>query len=211
MSAQPVAVAGLQGVVNRLLRLDGELTEGVAELEGSVLEVRVQGFDWCFQLHAIRAGVEVVPVGGGGERFTVEPDLVITGPPLTLLRLLGSLESVDGVLPPDVSISGDLHLLEKLGRLARRADIDWEEPLSKLLGDSVTHEVGRGVRGFLSWARKASETFAFDMGEYLREERHLSPTKLEVDEFAVHVDMARDDVERLEVRISRLAGRLREL
>jgi ubiquinone biosynthesis protein UbiJ len=210
MSAQPAGVAGLQGVVNRLLRLDAELAEGVAALEGSVLEVRVRGFDWCFQLHATRAGVEVVPVGGAGERITVEPDLVISGPPFTLLRLLSSLESVDGVLPPDVSISGDLHLVEKLGRLARRADIDWEEPLSKLLGDSVTHEVGRGARGLLSWARKASETFVLDMGEYLREERRLSPTKLEVDEFALHVDMARDDVERLEVRIVRLAGRLRE-
>jgi ubiquinone biosynthesis protein UbiJ len=211
VSTPAAAVAGLQSAVNRLLRLDPELAEGVAELEGSLLEVHIQGLDWRLQLHASRAGVEVVPVGAGEKPTTLEPDLLISGPPFTLLRLLASLESIDGVLPSDVSISGDLHLVEKLGRLAKRTDIDWEEPLSKLLGDSLTHEVGRGVRGLFSWLSKASETFAVDLGEYLREERRLSPTKLEIDDFAARVDMARDDIERLEVRISRLTGRMREL
>lgn len=211
MSVPPAAPAGLEAVVNRLLRLDPELAEGVAELEGSVVEVHIRGIDWRIQLHPSRAGIALVPVDRGAQSTAVTPDLAISGPPFTLLRLLGSLESVDGVLPPDVSISGDLHLIEKLGRLVKRADVDWEEPLSKLLGDSVTHEIGRGVRGFVSWARTASETFACDVGEYLREERRLSPTKLEVDDFAALVDRARDDVERLEVRIARLAGRVREL
>jgi ubiquinone biosynthesis protein UbiJ len=94
--------------------------------------------------------------------------------------------------------------------LAKRANIDWEEPLSKLFGDSVAHEVGRGVRGLVSWARVASETFSSDLGEYLREERRLTPTQLEVDDFTAHVDRVRDDVERLELRIARLDRRARE-
>jgi ubiquinone biosynthesis protein UbiJ len=136
--------------------------------------------------------------------------VTISGPPFTLLRLLGSLDSVDGVLPPDVSVSGELQLVQKLTGLAKRANIDWEEPLSKLFGDSVAHEVGRGVRGLVSWARVASETFSSDLGEYLREERRLTPTQLEVDDFTAHVDRVRDDVERLELRIARLDRRARE-
>lgn len=211
MSTPAPVVAALERVVNRLLRLDAELAEGVAELEGSVLEVHIRGLDWCLQLRASPAGVDVVSAGAGERQVGIEPDLLISGPPFTLLRLLASLDSVDGVLPPDVSIRGDLQLVEKLGRLARRTDIDWEEPLSKLLGDSLTHEVGRGVRGLFSWARDASETVAVDLGEYLREERRLSPTQLEIDDFATHVDMTRDDIERLEVRVSRLVERMREL
>jgi ubiquinone biosynthesis protein UbiJ len=100
-------------------------------------------------------------------------------------------------------------LVQKLTGLAKRANIDWEEPLSRLLGDSVAHEIGRGVRGFVSWANAAGGTFACDVGEYLREERRLSPTRLEVDDFASDVDQARDDVERLAVRIARLMSRVR--
>ena len=57
MTVQSVAVAGLQTVVNHLLELDPELAEGLAELEGSVLEVHVQGIDKRFQLHPSATGV----------------------------------------------------------------------------------------------------------------------------------------------------------
>jgi ubiquinone biosynthesis protein UbiJ len=212
MKAQSVVVSGLQRIVNNILDLDPELAEGVAELDGSVLEIHIQGIDQRFQLHPSVSGVSVVAVDGTHQHQpAASPDVTISGPPFTLLRLLGSLESVDGVLPPDVSISGELQLVQKLTRLAQRADIDWEEPLSKLFGDSVAYELGRGIRGFVSWASAARETVACDIGEYLREERRLSPTRIEADEFAACVDQARDDVERLEIRIARLATRAREL
>ena len=207
MTAQSVAIAGLQAIVNQVLALDPELAESLAELEGTVLEAHVQGVDKRFQLHPSATGVGVVLVDGDGQQSAVVADVTISGPPFTLLRLLGSLESVDGVLPPDVSVSGELQLVQRLTRLVKRANIDWEEPLSKLFGDSVAHEIGRGVHGFVSWARAASETFSSDVGEYLREERRLAPTRLEVDDFATHVDQVRDDVERLEVRVTRLNRR----
>ncbi len=210
MTVQSVAVAGLQTIVNRVLELDPELAEGLAELEGAVFEVHVLGVDKRFQLHPSAMGVDVVLVDSDGQQSAAVPEVTISGPPFTLLRLLGSLESVDGVLPPDVSVSGELQLVQKLARLAKRANIDWEEPLSKLFGDSVAHEIGRGVRGFVSWARAASETFSSDVGEYLREERRLTPTRLEVDDFATHVDRVRDDVERLGVRVARLTSRALE-
>lgn len=210
MTVQSVAVAGLQAVVNRVLELDPELAEGLAELEGSVLEAHVQGIDKRFQLHPSATGFGIVLVEGDRQQSAVVPDVIISGPPFTLLRLLGSLESVDGVLPPDVSVSGELQLVQKLARLAKRANVDWEEPLSRLFGDSAAHEIGRGVRGFISWARAATETFSSDLGEYLREERRLAPTRLEVDDFATHVDQVRDDVERIEIRIARFASRARE-
>ena len=207
MTVQSVTVVGLQAIVNQVLELDPELAEGLAELQGSVLEAHVQGVDKRFQLRPSATGVGVVLVDGDGQQSAVVPDVTISGPPFTLLRLLGSLGSVDGVLPPDVSVSGELQLVQKLTRLAKRANIDWEEPLSKLFGDSVAHEIGRGVRGFVSWAHAASETFSSDMGEYLREERRLAPTRLEVDDFATGVDQTRDHVERLEVRVARLTSR----
>lgn len=206
MSVGRVTVAGIQAAVNRLLALDPEFAEGVAEFEGTVLEIHLQGVDQRIQLYPSAAGISVVSVDGE-RREGVVPDVTISGPPFTLLRLLGSLESVDGVLPPDVTISGELQLVQRLTRLAKRARFDWEEPLSKLLGDPVAHELGRGIRGLVAQVRIAADTLTWDVGEYLREERRLVPTRLEVDDFAAGVDTTRDDVERLEVRIARLAGR----
>lgn len=206
MSAGSVAASGLQAAVNRLLELDPELAEGVVGFEGTVLEIHIQGVDQRFQLHPSASGIGVVSVDEE-RQARVTPDVTISGPPFTLLRLLGSLESVDGVLPPEVSISGELQLVQRLTQLAKRARFDWEEPLSKLFGDAVAHELGRGVRGFVAQLRIAADTLTCDVGEYLREERRLSPTRLEVDDFAAGVDTTRDDVERLEIRIARLVGR----
>lgn len=206
MSARSVAATGLQAAVNRLLALDPELAEGVAGFEGTVLEIHVQGLDQRFQLHPSASGIGVVSVDDE-QQSRVAPDVTVSGPPFTLLRLLGSLESVDGVLPPDVSISGELQLVQRLTRLAKRTRFDWEEPLSKLFGDSVAHELGRGMRDLVAQVGVAADTLACDVGEYLREERRLSPTRLEIDDFAAGVDTTRDDVERLAIRIARLAGR----
>jgi ubiquinone biosynthesis protein UbiJ len=206
MSARNVAAMGIQQAVNRLLALDPEFAEGVAEFEGTVLEIHVQGLDERLQLHASASGIGVIPVSDD-QQTGVVADVVISGPPFTLLRLAASLDSVDGVLPPDVSISGELQLVQRLTLLAKRARFDWEEPLSNVLGDSLAHELGRGMRAFATQLGAAAGTLVGDVGEYLREERRVCPTRLEVDDFSAGVDTTRDDVERLEVRIARLAGR----
>ena len=64
MSAQSALAAGLQAAVKNFLELDPELAEGIAELDGAVLEVHVQGVDRRFQLQATTTGVTVVPVDG---------------------------------------------------------------------------------------------------------------------------------------------------
>lgn len=207
MSAPPLAAAGLETLVNRLLTLDADLAEGVAELDGCVLDVRLQGFDWGFRIVASSSRVRVAALDNAAEPDAGAPDVIVRAPPFTLLRLIASAQSIDGVLPPEVSISGDLKLVEKLSSLARRAYVDWEEPLAKVLGDSLGHEVARGLRGFASWTRTACETLVLDTGEYVREERRLTPTRIEVADFANDVEVLRDDVERLDVRVARLFGR----
>lgn len=218
MSTPPMAAAGLEAIANRLLALDADLAEGIEELSGRVLEVHVEGVDWRFQLHAKGARIGVVALEDCGDSGDLgdprDPgaataDVVVRGPPFSLLRLCASAESIDGVLPADVSISGDVELVEKLSSLARRANVDWEEPLAKVLGDALGHEVARGLRGFASWARTATETIALDIGEYVREERRATPSRLEVEDLANDIEVLRDDVERLEARIARVAGHKR--
>ena len=110
MSTRPTAAAGIEAAVNRVLALDPELFEAVAELEGSVFEIHIRGVETRVQLHPSASGIGVVTVGGD-EQTPVAPDVTVSGPPFTLLRLLGSLESVNGVLPPEVSITGELALV----------------------------------------------------------------------------------------------------
>ena len=207
MKAEALLVAAFQNSVNRCLRLDPELEEGVAELDGTVVEIHVTGLERRFQLRPGRMGIVIAPVADDERQTTPNADVIISGAPFTLARYLVSLESTQGVLPDGVTVSGELALIQRLRDLLRRAELDWEEPLSNLVGDSLAHEIGRAARGVLGWAREAGDTLLRDVGEYMREERRVAPTALEMGDFCDLVDGLRDDVERLEKRVARLSDR----
>ena len=86
-------------------------------------------------------------------------------------------------------------------------DIDWEEHLSRLVGDVVAHEVGGAARAARAFGRRAGRTAEQNLREYLQEEARLLPTRYELKELLDAVDVLRDDVERLAARVERLRRR----
>lgn len=56
-------------------------------------------------------------------------------------------------------VEGDLVLVNQVQDILSELDIDWEEPLSRISGDVVAHEVGRFANDAGEWVKKASEFF----------------------------------------------------
>ena len=83
---------------------------------------------------------------------------------------------------------------------------DWEEELSRLVGDVAAHRLGSVARGLADWGLKAADTLALDAGEFLTEESRQIPTRYELEEFLDAVDTMRNDVDRLEARLDRLVA-----
>lgn len=212
MNGAGATARAAQAVVNRCLGLDPELEREVAELAGAVLEIHVRGLEARFRVTPGRDGVRIEAHRGGPHADPSLPaaDVTVSGAPFSLARFFTGLDAEQAAVPADVAVSGDPRLMQRLRGLARRAWIDWEEPLSGLLGDAAAHEAGRGVRGLARWGRAAAHTLLEDIGEYLREERRATPARTEVGIFVGRVDDLRDDVERLEKRIARLERRIGE-
>ncbi|MBS1235220.1 MAG: sterol-binding protein, partial [Proteobacteria bacterium] len=108
----------------------------------------------------------------------------------------------------ELDIEGDAALGQRLQRIFRNLDLDWEEPLARLFGDPLGHEIGRAARAAFNWHRQALKTFGLNTAEYLQEELRLLPVRYEVDAFLNGVDGARADVDRLAARIQRLKDKL---
>jgi ubiquinone biosynthesis protein UbiJ len=67
------------------------------------------------------------------------------------------------------------------------------------------HQIGRLARMAFGWTRRAATTTAENIAEYLGHERqHLVPRN-EGEQFLRGVDAVREDVDRLEARISLLS------
>lgn len=202
MNIAPIALTGLEAVVNRYLALDPSLMAQLELLQGSVIALDIQGFGLTFYLKPEAGRLRVL------FEYASEPDCRIKGTPISLARMSDFEQRAGQLFTGEVEISGDTELAQRLGKILNAMDIDWEEQLSHYTGDIIAHQTGNLLRQAANWKTHASDTLAKDLQEYLQEELRLLPVKAELDLFLSDVDDLRDHSERLQARLARLKNRL---
>ena len=193
MATAAFIAAGLETALNRYLRLDPEALPRLAELEGAVIAIEPEGFGMTLYLLPGSQGIRVADHCEG------EPTVRIRGALPALIRQWRG-QAVSG----EISVEGDSAVGRQFQTLLTRLDIDWEEHLSKMLGDALAHQAGALWRGFQDWRQRAATTLLRDSGEYLQQELRALPPRPAVDAFLSAVDMLREDADRLEARMARL-------
>ena len=140
------------------------------------------------------------------ERRESPADARLAGTPLSLLALAGP-EAEGRLRSGKVRSEGDAEIAQAFRELLDHTRPDLEEELAQVLGDVAARRVANLARGVLDFGRRATDSLATSAAEYLQEEGRDVPVRLEVEEFLRDVDRLRDDVERLEARLARLAPR----
>ncbi|GJM09928.1 MAG: sterol-binding protein [Lysobacteraceae bacterium] len=193
----PLARALAAGL-DRVLALDSAAEEALKPLDGRVMQVNLTGPDWVVWLRVEDGRVVVL------DQHADTADTTITGSPLALfgMALPGSETRTGG----NVRIEGDAETARQLNRLFKQLDPDWDEALASTFGDVLGHQLGRALRGGFSLAKRVANTLGQNASEYLREEVRVLITQVEMDEFIDEVEDLRDDIDRLEARLDRLAS-----
>lgn len=192
----------IEAGLNRILALDPDTPQRIGPLEGHRIDVALSEPDLHFRLHIREGAARLAPIENDAEAADARVEATAAG----LLALAAS----GGERGRGVRFEGDIAVVQSLRQFVAGLDIDFEEQLSRLTGDVIAHEVGRGVRGGHRWLRHAGATFLANLGEYLTEERGLIPPEAELAAFVDDVDRLRADADRLEARVRRLARRLDE-
>lgn len=201
MDSPLILSAAIEAALNAYLDLDPDSKTRLAGLQGKIIQLEIKGLGLSLYLVPAAAGLQVLG------RCEEPPDTVIRGTVAALTKLsLG--EGAREMRAGDVEIEGDTHTGQAMRELLGRVDIDWEELLSKVVGDYAAHNIARGVRGSAEWTRRAGESLRLDTTEYLQEEARYLPSRAEVDYFLDETDRLRSDLDRLEARIKRLRGTL---
>jgi ubiquinone biosynthesis protein UbiJ len=104
----------------------------------------------------------------------------------------------------EIQMEGDMELAHEISFLARHLTWDYEEDLSRVIGDIAAHRVAEGARGLARWTREAGVRTAQGAAEYWTEESPLIASRVKVEGFVREVSELRDAVERLDKRIERL-------
>ncbi|WP_022954488.1 ubiquinone biosynthesis accessory factor UbiJ [Leucothrix mucor] len=195
----PVSILALIEIaLNAYLRLDGEALTNCASLEGKIIALNLKGP--ALTLYFLPSTQDIQVLG----EYVGEPDATIRGSVAGLMRLGASNDSVSTLLETDVEILGDLRSAEAFSKILSDASIDWEEILSKWVGDAAAFQVGSAVRSLNGWLKDSSESMKLNTAEYLSEESRVLPAEAEVREYMDKVDEVRMAVDRLSARISAL-------
>lgn len=189
------ALAGLEQVLNAALALDPETNAKLAGLHGRTLGLELRGFG--LRLFFVPTPGRLLVQG----QLEGPPDALFIGSPVALASIGLGENKVGELFSGRVEIQGDVGLAQRFGRILGQIDIDWEEQLSRLIGDVAAHETGKAVRKASRWFGESRQSLEASLSEYMQEEARLLPHPWEVAEFNQGVDELRDGVERLLARI----------
>ena len=103
-------------------------------------------------------------------------------------------------------ISGSAEFADALGFVLRNLRWDFEEDLSKLVGDIAAHRIAELLKSFGAWQAQAAQNLAENLAEYLTEEQPMVVNRRTLDTFFDAVNQLGDDLRQLESRIQRLGA-----
>lgn len=191
----------LESAINQFLRLDPDTIKKLAALSDKIIAVQIT--DW-------RITLIILPQHDGitlSDDDKLIPDATIKGNLFDLCKVGLAKGSSEAVFEHRVEIFGDIETGEKIRDLLRDMDIDWEEHLSKIVGDSLAHQLMRGARKFADIGKEFVAGIRENLREFLQEESSLAPKPEQLEHFFQQIGQLRNDCDRLEARINRLIER----
>ena len=192
-----VTAASLETALNLVLRLDPEILPRLGTLSGHVIAIEPSGMAMTFYLLPKPGGIQVM------DRCETEPSVRIRATPAALFRQWRGRRARGG----EIVIEGDVGVGREFQTILARLDIDWEEQLSRVVGDVVARRLGGLWEGLRAWSGRTGDVLLRDGGEYLQQELHLLPPRQAIEQFLHAVDLLREDVDRLAARVERLRRR----
>lgn len=181
--------------LTRVLSRDRTAREQLQALSGRSLVIHVRELDLTLVLRPHANGVRV------DDEPAPDADVHLSGGLRDFARnLFGGGEMLGG----GIRVEGDVGLAQSFARMLKRADFDFEDWLAARIGDVPTELASRFARGAVGMLRRAADTLALDMAEYLREETRDLVHRDEVASFTAEVDRLRAESDRLAARVRRV-------
>ncbi len=201
MPATPVWLAAVESLLNRGIDESIRAAAAASRLNQTSLALELGGLARIRM--AVCAGHLVIASDG-----SLGADAVITGSPLGILDLIARhRHGASGAIGTQrLKITGDAEIVARYRDLIELARPDWEEEVSRLVGDLPARRISIAVQSALSWARKFARTASQNVSEFLQEESRDLVSKPEIEEFLLQVDELRETADRVEARLARLEG-----
>jgi ubiquinone biosynthesis accessory factor UbiJ len=212
-SARPITSAAICHGINHVLAGEPWASAELAKHAGKAIALEMPFGRFAVKitnsglLEAVRHADRTSELSDGETASPIRTALILTISSQALSTLLTSSGPIRENAFKSVTIAGDADLAQLLGRLAGQLRWEYEEDLSKIIGDAPAHFAVAQGKKIASAGRAAGLDLLENAVEYLSEEKQVL---LNQRDFAIHKNQLmelRDSVERLDKRIALLQQR----
>jgi ubiquinone biosynthesis protein UbiJ len=193
--------SAVEKTLNGYLNLDPELPSLMEPLQGKTLKVIVE--DWGLTLF-------LAPHAKGFRIYlkaNMEACVSLSGRLAELLEFALSKHPQALVSSGKIKQSGDIHILQAYQKFIEQSEIDWEGLLAKVIGGPAAFELCKAAKKARAWQMENVSSTRQDLSEYLQEECRLLPGREEIEDHIEDIAKLREDVDRLEARLSGLSSK----
>ena len=195
MSGDPL-LAPLRNLLNRQIERSTPARQEARALEDRTLAVRLRNTALTLYLTVRDGQLELQ------RDYGADPDVILDTTPLGLAELTRGDASGGRI-----EMSGDPVIAQHFQGLLRHTRPDWEEELSRIVGDVAAHQFGNIVRSVVAFGQRATGSVSRSAAEFIQEERRDVPAPSELSEFGERVASIAEKVESLTRRVEKLMSR----
>ncbi|CAA6806051.1 MAG: Sterol-binding domain protein [uncultured Thiotrichaceae bacterium] len=204
MKLSPILLSSIELAIQQWIKLDPASGKSLAALGDHVICLHITGLDLFLYFLPTHDGMMVM-----GDYAEVA-DATIHVSAMNLIRLGLSADSGAVILETDTRIEGNIGLATQFSAILKNANIDWEEVLSKYVGDIIAHQSANITQTTVGWIKESAQAMNLNISEYFTEESKLSVSESEVNHYLNQVDILRNDADRLNARVNRLQQQLKK-
>ena len=188
----------LSKAINTYLGLDPESKHRLHDLKGKAITIELKPFQFIFQCVFTGHGISLHT----GEH--AEAEATLRGTPLQLAGAMLAKENRQHFFADDLIMEGNADIGLQVVDLFDRLQIDWEEYVAQIVGDTPAYHVSRFVRNLGNWLQQSETSLTDNISEYMQEETQWLPSREALQDFFDDIDAIRSDIDRAEAKIQQL-------
>lgn len=194
-----ILLSAQEAILNRYLNLDPESKERWRHLSGRVIKIEWTPltYFWLFKSDLIYLNKD----------YSGPVDLILRGSTFDFLRM--AFKPKDKALTDiPLQVLGDMEFAKQFKEFFSNLEIDYEEQLSKIVGDTIAYPLVKMLKVMRLWSKQSIESLSQNVSNYVQTEMNWLVSDEELQLFFSDVDDLRDDYARLEARIKVLEKRV---
>lgn len=194
--------AGVETGINSLQLWDRQGLARRKKLAGKVFSIELKELPKPFFFVISAQKVDVL-----GE-FEGQPDVMVKLSITALDELKDSAKTTSLIKQDKLEVTGDIKLLQQFAQLLTEMAIDWEDELSRFIGDIFAHKLCYGLVQLQQAVGQQLCRLQRNVAEIITEEYRLAPGSLEVAYFCDEVSALEKSTHASLARLNQLAEQL---